>query len=298
MALFKNIKSLRAQAEDSISALPGLVMQAEKIAATIMHGEHSQRKSGSGEMFRQFRPYEQSDRPQDIDWRQSAKADQVFVKQRELQSTVKTYLWCANAPSMRFSSDPAFLQKQHAAHVLTMALALLTRSAKEPVGLINDMKTGRSDAHMIAMAELLNAPVKGGAEKVLPEMDNSILPFPKHSAFYGVGDFLSPIDEIKHCLSKIAAKTENVIIVQVLDPAEITLNYTGRMRFRNGGDHDHIINHVPSIRTAYQNRVHAHIEALQRLCLGYNWGVYLHTTDTPLHDSLRDIWGIASEKGL
>lgn len=297
MSLFNNIKSLRAKAEDNISGLPGLVMHAEKIAATIMHGEHSQRKSGSGETFRQFRPYESSDRPQDIDWRQSAKADQVFIKQRELQSTIKTYLWRAHGESMDFSSDATFMRKQDAANILTMALALLTRSAKEPIGLIDDMKSGRSDAHMHAIANTLSlAPLKG-ADDVLPDIEGGVVPFPRHSAFYGIGDFLSPIEEVEACFSKIAAKTQNVIIVQVLDPAEITLNYNGRVRFRNHDAHDHIVNHVPSIRSAYQERVYAHIEQIQRLCLGYNWGVYLHTTDTPLRDALHDIWAIASEKG-
>lgn len=297
MSLFKTIKSLRAQAEDSISGLPGLVMHAEEIAATIMHGEHSQRKSGSGETFRQFRPYETSDRPQDIDWRQSAKADQVFIKQRELQSTIKTYLWRAQGASMNFSSDPSFMKKQDAANVLTMALALLTRMAKEPVGLVHDMKTGRSDAHMHAIADTLSSVSSQKADDVLPDIDQTTTRFPRHAAFYGVGDFLSPIEEIEASFSKIAARSQNVVIVQVLDPAEITLSYSGRVRFRNGREDDHIINHVPSIREAYQERMHAHIEKIQRLCLGYNWGVYLHTTDTPLRDALHDIWAIASEKG-
>ena len=65
-----DLLTFRHEADKASAHLPSLMMQAEKVANGILHGDHALRKSGMGEKFWQFREYLPGDRPQDIDWRQ------------------------------------------------------------------------------------------------------------------------------------------------------------------------------------------------------------------------------------
>ena len=140
-----NILKLREASESKISDLPALMMKAQEMCENVVHGAHPQRKAGMGEKFWQFREYEHSDRPQDIDWRQSAKGDDVLVRQKEWHSTQKSYLWCAGGKTMDFKSSNRFMSKQDCAMVMTLALALLLRQSEEQIGIYGNLNTGRSE---------------------------------------------------------------------------------------------------------------------------------------------------------
>ena len=64
---------MRHSAEKAAAAFPGLLIAAERIADTVIHGMHGRRRAGPGEDFWQFRPYSPGDAAHRIDWRRSAK---------------------------------------------------------------------------------------------------------------------------------------------------------------------------------------------------------------------------------
>lgn len=294
MSFFKTIAGLRHTAEDEISSLPALVMHAEKLADNVLQGEHHQRKVGAGERFWQYREYHpQSDQPQDIDWRQSAKTDEIYVKQKEWQTTRKTFIWCAGGKSMAFTSDKSRLNKQAQAQVLSLSIALLLKRAKEQIGLYGRGQTGKSEDHLQKIAQ--NLFDCQNTDEYLPSTHDYDLP--KHAHFIGVGDFLSPIEETKRIFDDLGARTSNAIIVQVLDPAEIFLSYSGRVRFQGlGNDPDEVINHVSSIKAAYQSRIEQHIQDMHTLCQQQNWIYILHRTDQDIADTLLNLWRITNEE--
>src|SRR5690606_18472365 len=71
------------RAEQAAGTLPPLLVAAQRVAATVMHGVHGRRRMGPGETFWQFRHYQPGDPAQRIDWRQSAKATNVFIREHE-----------------------------------------------------------------------------------------------------------------------------------------------------------------------------------------------------------------------
>ena len=52
---------LRLRAEELAAGLPSLLVQAERIAATVSQGVHGRRRVGAGETFWQFRRYQPGD---------------------------------------------------------------------------------------------------------------------------------------------------------------------------------------------------------------------------------------------
>jgi uncharacterized protein (DUF58 family) len=288
----RNILGLRQQAEESASFLPPLMVHAQKAVTSILHGEHAQAKSGTGERFWQFRDYMPEDRPQDIDWRQSAKTDRIFIRQKELQTTQTALLWCAAGPGMEFRSRADLPTKQTHAQIMSLALGLLLTRAGERISLFGSGQTGRSEHALENFAKNLVAQTD---KRDLPDAERN--PPPRNSIMFMIGDFLSPLEEIESSFQAVSARGVSAGVVQVLDPVELTLDYQGRVVFESPRrDFSQHVANVTSIRASYVEKIKHHIDLLSRLCHRYGWDYQLHTTDRAVEKTLFAIWVAAQAK--
>jgi len=96
---------LRRKAERLALPYPALLAEAERVAAVLAQGVHGRRRAGQGETFWQYRQYHNSDTANQIDWRRSARGDQVFVRENEWEAANTVYLWRDGAAGMQWSSD-------------------------------------------------------------------------------------------------------------------------------------------------------------------------------------------------
>src|SRR3982750_3934007 len=115
--------------------LPRLILESRKIAATVIHGLHGRRRSGSGENFWQFRRFVSGEEARRIDWRRSARDDNLYVREREWEAAHTIWLWPDRSPSMAFSSKTARDSKLERALVVTFALAELLVAGGARVGI-------------------------------------------------------------------------------------------------------------------------------------------------------------------
>jgi uncharacterized protein (DUF58 family) len=273
-------------ADEAAAGLPSLLSAADKAATSILTGDHAQRKSGTGEKFWQFREYSAGDRPQDIDWRRSARGDRLFVRQKEWQTTQTVLFWCQRNRAMTYHSRPHLPRKGDHAMILTLALASLFNGSGELTGLLGgELRPGRTEGTRLRIA----GHMFGTRTADLPRTDAMQLPLNGNIVL--AGDFLAPPQLIADCFDRLAARAASAIVIQVLDPAEITLPFHGRVIFENelSGLKQHIEN-VESIRDLYRERMQHQIESVAQLCRRHGWGWYLHTTDTAPKDTLHDIW--------
>lgn len=287
LSSLKKIISLRQNAEIAVSDIPALMMQAHAIAQNIHHGAHLKKKEGLGEEFFQYRNYIIGDRLQDIDWKQSAKTDHIFIKQKELQISRKTFFWCADDKGMKFSSHRKLKTKQEIAQILTLALALLMIRSNEQVGYFGDLKTGHNEKQIQNIGLHL---VENSYPHTLPPVQDFSIP--RNASFVAIGDFLSPLDDINDTFEQISLRGVRSLIIQVLDPSEINLTFDeGRIHFEGISSNEHeIIDHIASIREEYQKRIYAQIDGLKSLCRKFGWHYFLHITDSPIDDTLESLW--------
>lgn len=281
---------LRQIADKESSDLPALMALAEKSASNILSGEHALRKPGSGEKFWQYREYDTSDRPQDIDWKMSARTDKVFTRQKEWQSTQSALFWVQSSESMLFKSKKSLLTKKENGIILALGLANLLVAAHEKVGLLSGaISPGGSDQKIHNIAEEL---IRSKTE-TLPFID--FKKTPKNSTFIILGDFLDPIEKIEKTFIELSSRTKNVIIFQILDPAELFLPYQGRYVFENKEINQKLhVQNVESIRNQYQENINRHIDQMIQLCKKHNYFWVLHSTDTPIRETLFKVWSMCS----
>src|SRR3954454_3649551 len=87
--------------------MPRLVMEARRIAATVIHGLHGRKRAGSGENFWQFRRFVSGEEARRVDWRRSARDDHLYVREQEWEAAHTIWIWPDRSPSMAFSSRMA-----------------------------------------------------------------------------------------------------------------------------------------------------------------------------------------------
>ena len=262
------------RAEALGARLPPLMVAAQRVAATVAQGVHGRRRVGQGDSFWQYRPFLPGDLPGRIDGRASAKGDRSYVRETEWEAAQTVYLWRDASPSMDWRSGTAVPLKQERAELLLLALAALLLRGGERVRLIGGpprLRGGRGalEGIMEALSEL---PDSGGLPPAAP--------LPRNARIVLIGDFLSPLEGIRHAVGGLAAVPVQGHLLQVLDPAEALLPYTGRVRFQGTeAERDQVVPRVEGIRGAYAEALSAQLTGLAALTAAAGWGFGTHRTD-------------------
>ena len=112
---------------------------------------------------------------------------------------------------------------------------------------------------------------------------SSLPPFqllPRHAQLVLIGDFLSPLEEFESLVRRYAARGVRGHVLQVLDPAEETLPFGGRMRFEGfENEGEVLIRRVEHARGDYLDRLAAHQGALAAVVRRIGWQFDRHRTD-------------------
>lgn len=280
---------LRRRAEGLVSALPPMLVAAERVASAIIHGLHGRRRAGPGEDFWQYRLYSFGDAAQRIDWRKSARSDRVLIRENEWDASHTVWLWASHAPGMAFRSHLAEVSKRDRAVLLALSLAVLAAKAGERVAALGSPHPpGHTNTTLNRMAQWY-ATGKAEGEPSLPPRR----PLARFSAVILIGDFLDPVEDIAECLTAIAVNNVAGHLVQVLDPAEETLPYQGRTEFLEiAGSRRLLAGRAESLRDDYQRRLRAHRQDLRDLARRLGWSFTVHSTGRPPQQALLALYAL------
>lgn len=271
-----NPGALQHKAQGLAATLPPLLVAADRIAAIVSQGVHGRRRVGQGETFWQFRRYQSGDPAQAIDWRQSARGTPLFVRETEWAGAQSVWLWRDGSNSMRYRSHRNLPEKEERASLLLLALAALLVRAGERIALAGDARapaTGRAVLSRLAQTLPTQPPGSG-----LPPA----APLPRHANTVLFSDFLTPLDEIDAAVRRLAGGGVRGHLVQILDPAEDSLPFTGRVLFDGlEGEGETLIRRTEDVRTDYTGRMRAHQAGLSAIARAAGWTFTVHHTDMP-----------------
>jgi len=265
---------LGAEADALGAALPPLLVAAERLASTVALGVHGRRKSGRGETFWQFRRYAQGDARNAIDWRQSAKSQHLFVREREWEAAETVWVWRDGSSSMDFSSDRNLCTKRERANLLALALAALLVRGGERVAIFAD-RDGPA-AGRAAVRHMARALANEQANRAMPPE----LSFGKRAQVIWLSDFLAPLAALEDAVGKMTGAGLSGHLVQIIDPAEQDFPFSGRTRFEWGNVRDNdVFGRAEAARAAYRRRFEAQSEGVRALARSFGWSFLLHRTD-------------------
>lgn len=264
----------QARAETLAGRFPALLLSAERIAAAVAAGVHGRQRSGPGEQFWQFRRYQPGDPASRIDWRASARSPYALIREKEWEAAQTALLWLDRSASLNWASTPKLTTKSDRAELLLLALTDLLLRGGERVGLLGSPTPPLSGRGLLGRFALQLYQLPEGA--ALP----SLRSYPRNARIVLFGDFLDPIPELTTRLKAIFAQGLQGHLVQILDPAEETLPYRGRVDF-NGleGEGRYLAPRAEKLRDAYLLKLAEHREALKTLAARMGWSLSHHRTD-------------------
>lgn len=278
--------SMRADAEALSHQLPALMLKAQQLVKTLNTGTHGRRKAGSGEDFWQFRSYNTEDAASNIDWRQSARQDQLYIRQQELETAETVWFWVDHTPNMAFKSQQALPFKLEAACVLSLATGLLLVKGGENFGAVaKEARASHGPASFERFAyEIISSPV-------VFENLSSLLPVRSKSRFILVSDFLYDQKDLETVFDYITGLGREAVLVHIADPIEISFPFEGRAEFKGLDSRLSVtLNKSEAVREEYLRRFESHRNWLKETSSKRGWSYCFHSTGQSAGQALSKIY--------
>jgi uncharacterized protein (DUF58 family) len=269
------------QARSLAEAMPRLILESRRIAATVIHGLHGRKRAGPGENFWQYRRFVSGEPSRRVDWRRSARDEHLYVREQEWEAAHTVWIWADRSPSMAFTSHLAKESKLDRTLVVAFALAEVLVQAGERVGMPGLMRpTGSRNV----LEKMTNAIIHDVTERASlpPAFAPSSL-----SEIVVVSDFWSPIAEIRRTLTQLSSTGAHGHVVQIVDPAEETFPYSGRVEFvEPEGGGAITAGRAETWKAEYEGLVARHRAAIRSDTDKLGWSFAIHRTDRPATEFL------------
>lgn len=286
----KDKTGLRLKARTLADSYPALLAEAQRVSAIVATGVHGRRKAGQGETFWQYRPYDLTDAANRIDWRRSARGDDLFVRDNEWEAANTVYLWQDRASGMDWRSKKSLPLKSESAAVLTLALSHLLMQGGERCAILG--REGHSRTGRKGLDRLFEDFMSSSGTK-----ENFNSDIKSHSKVVIASDFLGPLDGWTKELATLAARPTQGILLHIIDPAEQAFPYKGRLQLKMPGLNSVkslLVGRAENARENYQQRFEQHISDIDALASRIGWQVVRHQTDQPATLALNQLFGLLS----
>lgn len=268
------------RARQRAALVPDCLVEAQRVANTVIAGWHGRRKRGIGENFWQFRPYVPGESLARIDWRRSARDDHTYVRDKEWEAAHTIWLWADASPSMLFKSELGLTSKESRALVVVLALAEILSRSGERIAYPGVMEpiAARNAAERLAAALALTPP-----RADFPSFQG----MKRQSDLVIVSDFLDPAEDIVGRLDPIARRGVRGHLLEICDPVEEAFPYSGRTEFRDpetGGKLT--MGRAEAVREEYQAAYLARRENVAAAMRRLGWSYTTHRTNRPASEAL------------
>ncbi len=217
-----------------------------------------------------------------IDWRRSARGDQLYVREREWEAAHDYYLWIDCSSSMSFASSLASEDKLSRAVALGLALAdVLVRGGERVAALgLTPPVSARNIIDRLARALHANAAV--AARQELPP-DAGL---GSRARIILISDFLTAPEELATRLKSYASVGAGGAVLMIIDPSEESFPFAGETLFldTDGGDSFHA-GDAHQFKSAYDQRYAAHKRAIAAAAQAAGFEFLQHHTDRPASET-------------
>jgi uncharacterized protein (DUF58 family) len=263
------------------ATMPRLILEARRVAATVVHGLHGRRRAGPGENFWQYRRFVSGEPASRIDWRRSARDDHLYVRELEWEAAHTVWIWPDRSPSMAFASELARDSKLYRTLVIALALAEILVAGGERVGIPGLLRPNGSRNVIERMAQAI---VHDQTDRT--SLPPNFAPSPLAEVVL-LSDLWSEIGEIRRTITQLSGSGAHGHVVQIVDPAEETFPYWGRIEFvePEGGGRVRA-GRAETWRLDYTARVRRHRDEIRAETDRLGWSFAIHRTDRPASELL------------
>ncbi len=282
-------------------AVSPLRLQARVVAEGVYAGAHRSTRRGGGVEFGGQRPYVPGDDLRFLDRRSLLRHDKLMIREFETDTDRPLWLCLDASASMAFRSKNAMGAKLAYAALLAAALGRVAVASHDPVGLtwlggegLSDVRPACGHAAHERIVNVLETAHAGGnlaADLDAVKRCGHVLGkrARRGSMIVLLSDLLDlPTDAVRY-LSALGGAGRVLVAVQVLDPVERDLGFTGKVRLRAIEGDTEVVTDADVVREDYRRRLHEHTEAWRHAVEGSGGRLVRACTDDDPVGALRNI---------
>lgn len=286
------VRHASGESRSLAASLPRLMLESRRIAATVIHGLHGRRRSGSGENFWQYRRFLSGEPARRVDWRRSARDDHLYVREQEWEAAHTVWIWPDRSPSMAFASPLVWETKLERTLVIAFALAEILVEGGERVGVPGLM---RPTASRNVIDKIAQGIIHDTAERM--SLPPGFSPAPLSEVVL-LSDFWNPIPDFRRTLAQLSGTHARIHVVQIVDPAEETFPYSGRVEFLEPeGAGSITAGRAETWRSDYLEKLAAHRAAMREEADRARASFIIHRTDRPASELVLALHAHMGEGG-
>lgn len=279
---------------NALMKIKSLTLRAKAVVDGFQTGMHRSPYHGFSAEFSEYRQYSPGDDPKYLDWRLFARSDRFFIKKFEDETNRRCYLLVDLSKSMQYSSTD--YTKADYARTLAATLAYFLSNQRDSVGLllfadeILDYHEARfRPGHMGRLLAALDRTTAGKQTDLQKPLAQIARTVNRRGLVVLISDMLSDVGLLQDHLSYLRSRGHDIIVLRVLDPAEIDYPFVEAQMVRDLESGQDIYVDPAQVREQYKAKFEAHDAEIQTACdrLGATYSRML--TNEPLDGALFDL---------
>jgi uncharacterized protein (DUF58 family) len=284
----------RLLAPEVLASISSLDLLAKTVVDGFVAGLHRSPDFGFSQEFAEYRAYTPGDDLRHIDWNLFARTERCYLKRYRGETNSQLTVLLDASNSMQYTSGPP--SKMDYARYLAAALFYLSiHNQRDAAGLIvfdedvreyirPSTRPGQL-ARLFAGLEQTAPQARTNFAKPLQHFQNALH---RRGIAIVISDFYEKPEIIIKDIASLRFRGNEVILFHILDPQEIRPAMKASALLVDL-ETDQRIEVIPEYtRTAYRDRIDAHIEQLRSLARGAGMDYQLLVTDQPLDRALRE----------
>ena len=275
-----------------VARLGGLVFRPRATARSPLAGHHESVRRGRAGEFEDRRAYAPGDDRRRIDWKVFARSDRWTVREEREDATLSVSLLLDVSASMAFSADQRMPKRRYAAGLLA-ALGYVLHQSRDAVGWgffeqsLLSFQPPRAGADVLSrlLAQLTVLP-SGTTADFQKAFHSFLSQRGGRGAVVVVSDFWGPLDGMISGFRWLRTVSKDVSALQVLDPVELDLSFSGIRRFEDLESADRLRADPTVLAESYQKKMADRQSSLIHQLGSLSVDHYLFRTDKPVDESL------------
>ncbi|MFH1863156.1 MAG: DUF58 domain-containing protein [bacterium] len=255
----------------TLARLANLKLRARHVVEGFITGIHQSPYHGFSVEFAEHRPYMPGDPIRNLDWKVLARTDRYVIKRFQDETNLRSYILLDASASMGFSSQQ--LSKLEYGVHLAAALAYLMLEQRDATGLVIFDETMRKLLPPRSMRSYLNLLLQE-LEQVTPAGQTGISTalhivaerMKRRGLIILISDLFDDPAEILAGIKHFRYYGHEVLVLQVLDPLELSFAFPHDARFRDLETEERIVSQPWHLRQAYQKEMAAFLDQIKRGC--------------------------------
>ncbi len=279
----------------ALASLKGLHLRARQIVEGYMVGLHRSPLRGFSIEFAEHREYAPGDDVRHVDWKVFGRTDKFYVKQYEDETNLICYLVLDVSESMAYQGPGSAMSKLEYARCLVAAFSWLVLQQQDAVALatigeqVHDrLRPASHPSQWDNVLRMLEGASPAGATRIGPTLHELAERYRKRGIVIILSDLFTEVDELIAGLRHFGHRRHDVVVLEVLDPAELDFPFQRFSSFQGFEQLGNLLADPAAIRTGYLKEMEESRNKMKQEVRKLGMELVSVRTDTPFDVAMRE----------